>query len=265
MYSMFRRLGFALVFPCVFAASPVLAQTATAPAPEAKAADAAALPAAQSIIDRHIEAIGGRAALKARTSSHTVGTITIPANGMSGTVEVFAARPNKMVNKTSIAGIGEIMEGFDGTHAWSINPMLGPSLAQGDELAQRAFDSDFDSALNGAARYTAMKTLEKTKFDGRDCYKVSLTRKDGGEDIDFYDAATGLKAGSINSRKSPMGVITATSTLSDYKKFGDILQPAKITISVQGVDMVTTFSSIEYDKVHPAVFELPAQIKALIK
>ncbi|HVL67845.1 MAG TPA: hypothetical protein VM364_11330 [Vicinamibacterales bacterium] len=264
MKSIFRCLGFALVLPCVFVlAAGASAQTAvpSAPAP----AQAAGLPSAESVIERHIEAIGGRKALEARKSARIVGTLSVPANGMTGTLEMYAARPNKVLVKQSLAGVGEILEGFDGTHAWSINPMTGPMLATGEELAQRAQDADFDAALNVASRYTSLKTLEKTTFDGRECYKVALTRKDGTEDIEFYDAATGLKAGSINTRKSPMGSVTVTTTLKDYKKTGDILQPMTLRQSLQGIEMVTTFTSVEFDTVDPSVFELPAPIKALVK
>ena len=261
-----RRLGSALIVPCVLlSGSPAAsAQSAQAPAAQAQPADAA-LPSAQSIIDRHIAATGGKEALAKRQSMRIVGTIAIPANGMTGTLEVFSARPNKQLVKSTLAGVGDMLEGFDGTHAWSINPMMGPMLLTGEELKQRALDADFDSTLNTASRYSAMKTLEKTTFDGRECYKLSLTRKEGGEDIQYYDVATGLSAGSTTSRKTPMGVITVTMTLQDYKKFGDTLQPTIMKQSMQGVEVINTFTTIEFDKVDPKVFELPAQIKALIK
>jgi hypothetical protein len=165
----------------------------------------------------------------------------------------------------TLVGVGDILRGFDGTHAWSNDPMRGPSLATGKELEERMIDADFDANLNASTRYSSMKTLEKTTFDGRECYKLSLTRKDGVEDIEFYDVATGLKAGSINTRESGMGKITATSTLREYKKFGDILQPTAVTQSAMGAEFNLTITSIEYDKVDPAVFEVPAAIKALVK
>jgi hypothetical protein len=268
MFAFLRRPCRALATVCVVSVvAPAYAQS-TAPAPKPQTAPAvadASLPAAQAIIDRHIEGIGGRKALAARSSVHTSATLTIPANGISGNIEVFSARPNKSLTKTTLAGIGEINEGYNGTHAWAVSPMTGPMLSTGEELAQKAFDSDFDSALNIASRYQTMKTLEKTTFDGRQCYKLSLVRKDGGEDIEFYDVATGLKAGAIVSRKSPMGTVTATVTMSEYKKFGDLLQPTVLKQSVTGVEILTTVTAIEYDKVDPAVFELPAAIKALIK
>ena len=59
-----------------------------------------------------------------------------------------------------------------------------------------------------------MTTLGTIDFEGRPCYKVRLVRKTGGEDIEFYDVATGLKAGSITTRETPMGTITGTTVES---------------------------------------------------
>ncbi len=266
MISKKLKQGFAFSLACALVSgSTALAQTVAPPAPVAQKPGEAPLPPAQAVIDRHIEAVGGRNALKAHTSVNIKGSVSVPANGMSGTIEVFAARPNKILAKTALVGIGDVAEGFDGTVAWSTSPMTGPMLSTGDELAQKAFDANFDGAMGIASRYDAMKTLEKTTFEGRPAYKIALTRKGGGDDIEFYDAETGLKAGAIMERKNPMGTISVTSSVSDYKKFGDLLQPTTLKQTMTGVQIVTTFTSIEYDKVDPAVFELPAAIKALVK
>ena len=268
MISKAVRLGLALALPCVFVTSSgAWAQGTAAPPATAqqKPADTAALPSAQSIIDKHIAAIGGRKALQAHSSVAVKGTLSIPANGMSGAVEMYAARPNKSFTKTTVAGIGDISEGFDGKTAWSMSPMTGPMLASGEELAQREFNSNFDRTLGMADAYESMKTIEKTTFDGRPAYKLELKRKGGGTDIEFYDVASGFKSGSVVEVKNPMGTITAESTLSEYKKFGDIMQPTVIKQVASGTQIVLTFTEMEYDKVDPAVFELPAAIKALIK
>lgn len=259
------KQGLALSFVIALAAAPASAQVqATAPVQPDKSAEA--LPPAQSIIDRHIEAVGGREAVKSHNSVNIKGSISIPANGMTGSIEVFAARPNKTLATTMLAGIGEVKEGFDGKVAWSISPMTGAMLSTGDELAQKALDADFDGSLGIASKYDAIKTVEKTTFEGRPVYKIALTRKiGGGDDIEFYDSETGLKAGGIVQRKNPMGTLTVTSIVSEYKKFGNLLQPTVMKQRTQGVEIITTFTSFEYDKVDPAVFELPTEIKALVK
>lgn len=236
-----------------------------APSAAQTAAQAAPLPAARSIIERHVAAIGGRKALLAHSSVHMVGTMTISGSGMSGTFDAYQAKPNRTLLRFTLSGIGEILEGFDGTHGWSANPMTGPMLSKGKELEDKRFDADFYADLHDPARYTSITTIEKTDFDGRPCYKVSLIRKTGGEDFDFYDVGTGLKAGNVASRETNMGTVTATQIMLDYKKFGDLLQPTTIKQSSTGVQQVLAVTSVEYDNVAAETFEPPAPIKALIK
>jgi len=224
-----------------------------------------ALPSARSVIDRHVKAIGGRAAILAHTSSHATGTFSMPAQNITGALDVYGAKPDKSLVKINLGGIGDLVEGFDSTNGWILQPMTGPMLKEGHELAEKKFDADFYSDLHEPGRYASMKTVEKMPFDGRPCYKVSLVRKDGGEDIEYYDVETGLKAGASGTRQTAMGPITATQTLSDYKKFGDLLVPTTMKQSQMGVEQLLTITAFEWDNVPPSTFDAPAQIKALIK
>ena len=245
----------ALLSATLYAQSP-----ATAPA---KAASSA-LPDARTLVDRHVKAIGGRAAILAHKSMRATGTLSVATSGLSGPVEMYGAAPDRVLVKASIQGIGEIIDGYDGEHGWSINPMAGPSLKTGKELEQTKLDADFYGELRDPKKYT-LRTIEKTQFDGRECYKVSVKRADGSEDFDFYDAATGLRAGSINTRETQMGTMTVSNVEGGYKKFGRIMQATMLVQKLMGVEQKITLETVEYDKVAPSVFEPPAAIKALIK
>ena len=225
----------------------------------------ASLPSVRSIIDKYLEAIGGRKAILSHSSSHATGTFTVGGAGITGTVHIYNAKPAKSLVKTSIGGIGDIMEGFDGTHAWGLSPMTGPTLAEGAELAQKQFDADFYGDLHDDAKYTSMKVVEKTTFEGRPVYKLSMAKKIGGEDIEYYDAETGLKLGTTGTREGPMGPMTITATQSDYKKFGDVMVPTTLKQSFSGVNNVITITAVEWDNVPASTFEIPDKIKALIK
>jgi hypothetical protein len=256
----------ALAAVSVFAA-PLSGQApAAAPPPAAKAEAPAELPSARSIIDRHIKAIGGRDAVLSHTSQHATGTFSVPAQGLVGTVEIFgAANPNRAALKVNVPGLGDIASGFDGSHGWSVSPLLGPMLQVGKELEQSKFDADFYGDLRDPKRYRSIKTVEKTTFDNRPCYKVSMVREDGSEDFDFYDVATGLRAGSMNTRETPMGSVKTTSIEADYKKFGNLLLATTVVQQIMGVEQRITLATVEFDKVPPSAFDLPDQIKALIK
>jgi hypothetical protein len=232
---------------------------------EGAAATPVKLPSGRSVLDKHVAAIGGRQAVLGHKSTHAIGTLSMPATGLSGSLDLYGAHPNKTLLKISLGGVGEVQEGFDGTHGWSLSPMTGPMLLEGKQLDEKRFDSEFYSELRSADRYSSVTTLEQVDFEGRPCYKVRLVRKTGGEDIEFYDVATGLKAGSITTRETQMGTVTGTTIESDYRKFGNLLQPTKVQSHVGGLDQVITISAIEYDRVPASVFELPAGIKALLK
>ena len=223
------------------------------------------LPSAKSLIAKYIAAIGGREAILSHSSTHSTGTFTVASAGMTGSIELFAAKPNKSLVKITIPGVGEITEGFDGTNGWTISPMTGPMLLQGKQLEEKRFDTDFYGELHDASRYESMTTVERTDFDGRPCYKVRLVRKNGGEDFEFYDVTTGLKVGRIATRETQMGTVTGTAVETDYRKFGKLLLPGTIKNSLMGVQQVITIQTIEYDAVPASAFEPPAEIKALIK
>jgi hypothetical protein len=258
-----------LAFAFVVAAPPLRGQTPPVEAPKTsppgKAAAQAALPSARSILDRHLDAIGGKAAVLAHSSTHATGTFTVASAGMKGTIEVFAAKPDKSLVKINIPGVGEIFEGYDGTNGWTVSPMTGPMVLEGKQLEDKKFDTDFYSELHDEGRYASMTTMERTEFDGRPCYKIRLVRKSGSEDFEFYDVKTGLKAGRTATRETPMGAMTGTSVESDYKKFGKLLVPTTIKNSIAGVQQLITIETIQFDQVSPAMFQPPAEIKALIK
>jgi hypothetical protein len=237
-------------------ADAVQSQTAKPPAK---------LPSARTVLDRHVAAIGGRQAILSHKSTHARGTLSMPSTGLSGDLEIFGAQPNKTLLRISIAGVGEVQEGFDGTNGWSLSPMTGPMLLEGKQLEEKRFDAEFYGELRSDSRYRSVTTLEQVDFEGRPCYKVRLVRKSGGEDTEFYDVATGLKAGAQTTRETQMGTVTATTVESEYQKFGNLLQPTKVRSHIGGVDQVITITSIEYDSVPPSTFDLPPGIKALLK
>jgi hypothetical protein len=224
------------------------------------------LPDGRALIDKFIKAIGGREAVLSHKSEHAVGTLSMNGSGMTGTVELFGATdPNRSLQRVSMSGIGEVTNGFDGQHGWTIDPMSGPRLQVGAELDQTKITADFYAELRDPKSYPSVKTIERDDFEGHPCYKVSLTNIYGVTDYDYYDVGSGLRVGAIETEETPMGKITATSVIGDYKKFGNLLQATTLTQRAMGVEQKITLQSVEYDNVDASVFDLPAPIKALIK
>ena len=189
----------------------------------------------------------------------------MPAAGLSGKLEAFHAKPDKLVQRMSLPGIGDMEEGFDGTVGWSLSPLTGPTLLDGKQLEQRRFDAEFYEDLKSGDRYTSITTVEKTTFEGRPAYRIRLVKKAGDEDIEFYDTETGLKIGPVSTRGLTHG---ADAVHHDVERLPQVRQPAAAGHDEGQRDEHATgmsISSVEYGKVDPAVFSVPAPIKALVK
>ena len=232
-------------------------------ADEKSAADKKPLPPAREILERYSKAVGGKEAFKKHNSQHAIGLVEMPAQQIKGKMEVFAARPNKLLMKVTMPGIGETATGFNGNVAWASNPLLGPMLLEGKQKDQIATQADFDQALHDPEHYKTMNVLGVEEFNGEPCYKVKLVHRTGFDSTEYFSVKTGLQRGFTASQESPLGPLTATTLVTDYTQFGDLFMPSRISQKAMGIETVMTIEQMEYDKVDPAVFELPADVKAL--
>lgn len=224
-----------------------------------------ALPKAADLLAKSVAAMGGADAIKAIKSIRAKGTFEMPAQNITGTVELIQARPSLMRMTIDIQGIGQADQGFDGKVGWSIDPMSGPSLLTGKALADAKAEALFDGALFGSDYVKEATTLEKTKFGERPAYKIKVTTTFDTERTLYLDAESYLIIGSESVSETPMGAMPTTTSTGDYKKFGLLMQPTTLVQTAMGFDQVVRMTSFEYDVVAPTAFDPPAAVKALIK
>ena len=225
----------------------------------------AATPTAKDVIARHVAAIGGEKAFKAVKSVRARGTFSMVAQGVSGEFEMSAARPNKMLIKVNVPGIGQIESGYDGKVGWTMDPVSGPTVLKGRQLSESADDAYFDATLFGPDHVKEMAVVGTETFDGRKATKVRIVTLSGTEQMEYFDAGTGLQIGSESSRETPMGITPSTSVLRDYRKVGGLMMAHVMVQRTMGIEQTLTITGYELDVVPATAFDLPVQIKALIK
>ena len=229
-------------------------------------AQTAQLPAARDVITRHIAALGGEAAFKAIHSIRVRGKFEITGANINGDFEMVAARPSKMKLSVTVPSFGPMERGYDGTVAWTIDSQLGPRLLKDRELRELAVDADFDATLHPAASIKEATTVAKTEYDGRPAYKLRVVFTSGVEQMEYFDADTGLQLGWEAERALAPGMAVPTTGVSrDYQKFGNLMFATTMIEKALSTEQVLHINSIEYDVVPDSVFAIPPQIKALIK
>jgi len=229
----------------------------------ARAADD--LPKAETILDKYVEATGGKAAYQKHRTEISKGTLELGAMGIKGAVTSYRAEPDKSLMEIDLAGLGKSREGSDGKVFWSLSSMMGPHLKEGPEKAQAMLSAKFNAELNWRDIFKDAKTVGTDTVDGKDCYKVELTPAEGPAMTQCYDKQSGLMVKMTLTAQSPMGEQTVDSYATDYRKEGDVLMPHKIKQSVAGQEIMMNIDSVTFNADIPAdKFALPDEIKALV-
>ncbi len=228
---------------------------------------AQARPSAAEIVAKYVTAIGGEAEIRKVTSMKQLATMEVPSMGMSLSMEAYSAAPNKMSVKTTIPGMGEMLQGYNGTVGWDVNPMAGPRLLADKELQQQVDNADFyASMLYPADRFTSMETVGDTTVDGDKAYIVKMIRKSTGlETRSFFSAKTGLIVGSNTTMIAQGGTMQVSQIVSDYKKFGGVLIATKMTQTMGPQTMIMSIQDVIINGAPESAFAVPEQVKPLIK
>jgi hypothetical protein len=230
----------------------------------ARAADD--LPKADTILDKYIEATGGKAAYEKHHTEVAKGTFSMAAMGIKGDVVSYRAEPNKNLTEIDLGSMGKMRDGSDGAVYWTSFAMTGPHVKEGPEKAQAEINSKFNQELHWREIFKEAKTIGTDKVDGKDCYQVQLTPNEGAPMTQCYDKDSNLLVKMSITAQTPMGEQQSDSFFTDYRKEGDILMPHKIKQSAAGQEVVITFDSVTFNTEIPAdKFALPDEIKALVK
>jgi hypothetical protein len=224
------------------------------------------LPSGRAIIDRYVQAIGGRDAVMRNSSIRYIGNFEMPAAGMKGNLTLVQAVPNKMAMTIELPGMGQMVTGFDGAVGWSINPMQGPRVLEGKELEQLREDAGPAAMLRPADRIRSAETVELTTMNGQSCYRVKITYHSGRESFDCYSPETGLLVGMTQTQESPMGSVQVTTLFGDWKEFGGLKTATKLRQQMLGQEQILTIDRLEFNGPEDAkALEVPEQIKPLVK
>jgi len=230
----------------------------------ARAADEP-LPKAEAILDRFVEVTGGKDAYEKRKSEIAVGTVEFVSQGVKGAMTRYAADPDQTYTVLDIEGVGKIEMGASGGVAWEKSAILGPRVLSGEEKAQALREGTLNAELNWRKLYSKAETAGVETIDGEECYVVVMTPKEGRPETTYYQKKTGFAVRTNTTLVSQMGEIPVEVIIGNYRKFGALLEAAKVTQKAAGQEVTRVITSVKVNEEIPASrFDPPAEIKALL-
>ena len=248
-------------FLCTLVVAIVAALSPGAAAQSGKAARNQKAPTAADVLDGYVKAIGGRKAIEKHTSMVMAGSLEVVNIGIKGTGEIISKEPGKVAVTTTLDGLGTTRQGFDGKSGWSADPLSGLRDMDAKEIAliER---SVFSSDVRWRDVWKTVEFVGTETLDGRSVHVVKLSPAPGGgsSTTNFYDAESGLLVRTDMTIETTAATMPVTTTLSDYRKIGDVLIAMKMVQAMPTATLVTQFTDVRFDvKIDDAVFAKPAR------
>ena len=232
-------------------------QTAPGAKPDAKAA--AGLPTVDQIIDKYVQAIGGKTAVQRLTSIVMKGTFEAPTFGATGTVERYSKAPNKLAIVVEVGGFGTVQNAFNGTAGWAQDPQNGMRDLAGKELAQTKVEADLYRDIKLKEIYPKMVVTGKDKVADRDVYVIEATSPDAGSAKLYFDAQNGLLVRNDSTNYNAGEEVPTQTFLEDYKEVDGLKVPMTIRQINPNITFILKFNDVKSNvPVDDSKFNKPA-------
>jgi outer membrane lipoprotein-sorting protein len=198
----------------------------------------------------------------------TVTTLTLTGKfiqqGMEFPLTSQIVRPNKVYTIINVMG-KEIIQGYDGKDAWTINPLMGKETA---EMMSESEAKDIkdqaqleDPLLTYKTEGHKVELLGTEDIEGTPCFKIKLVEKNGDESTIFIDQESYLKVMERSKSTNPqMAGMELDTFFSDYKDLGNgLLMWHAMDTKVAGQSVAAmSVSSWEFNKkINEKIFAMP--------
>jgi len=206
---------------------------------------------AQNLLNKMIDAQGGRKYLETIKDSTMTGTMDLIALGASGTITIYQKEPDKMRMDMELMGM-LITQAYDGQLAWATNPQTQTveelPEAQVKEFARQAMGTD--ALLNPQKYGITYSVMPKAQIDGKDYLVLEQTMADGHKSTVFIDPETYLpyKVETMATSGMTGAQVKSESYSSDYRKEGQSMVAHSIRVVQDGADFLTmTITKVTYN------------------
>lgn len=217
---------------------------------------------ADDIIAKNTTAKGGLAKLKTVNTMRATGKVTL-GPGMEAPITFEQKRPKSIRVEVTVQGL-TIVQAFDGTVGWILNPMSGrkdPEPMPSEMLKNMEEQADVDGPfIDYKAKGSTIELLGKEKAEGADCYKLKLTLKSGDTRTYFIDAENFLEV-RVDAKTTVRGTETESDTiLGDWKEVAGMMMPFSMDAGQKGAPARQKIT-LEKIEVNPALddarFKMP--------
>ncbi len=181
------------------------------------------LPKVEEVLDKYVQAIGGRAAIEKAKTRIAKGTQT-SGSGASIPFEITQAAPNKFLLTLTTPQQATIARGYNGSVAWMKTPR-GQRELGGAELEQMKQAADFFWMLKPLEQAKKMSVMGKEKIGEREAYVLGTLAAPARMEKFYFDTETGLLLRAQVLEDTIIGWIPEQLDYEDYRDVDGVKMP----------------------------------------
>jgi hypothetical protein len=176
-------------------------------------------------------------------------TASMNMMGQDMPIEIWMKNPDKVKQVVSFGG-QEIIQLWDGTKGYTINPMTGSSTpveVPADQVSSLRRSNSFFNYMANDLKEGKLTLVGEDVVNGKPAFKIKAAISADNSATIYIDKESYYivkTSADVNQNGQAMTVETYPS---DYKETNGIIYPSKTSTSVSGMDMVMTFNKIEVD------------------
>jgi len=202
------------------------------------------------VINKYIDAIGGRAVIASLQSLRIEGALNVMGSDLSYKATVVNGKAFK--SETSVYG-STIIQCVTDTSGWTLNPMMGDSspevLSADHAKAARSSIYIAGPLVDYKSKGYSAVLIGREDVDGVSAYKIHLF-DDGGTDAMYYiDPNTYFPLRSITHSKVNGSDVPTSTIFSDYQKTPNgYTMPYKTTFAFETASNILTYSKVTFNQ-----------------
>lgn len=216
------------------------------------------LPSAEWLLNRYIEALGGREALG--KINNRMGTGHTTTSGKTVTVNLFVDSPGKWALIQQQGQKGETAAVFNGGAGWLTLPGRPLREMHEPDIEAAQMDADLQFPLHMQRLFAELRVEYPENIANRDTDVLVGIRDNQLRAKFYFDQQSGLLVRTVRYGESPLGLNPSQVDYADYRDVDGVQVPFQITISSPGSSSTIQFEQIRQNvSIDPSRFARPSE------
>jgi len=211
------------------------------------------LPTLDEVLTKHLEAMGGAAAIDKATSRVVKGELNVVGVSRGGSFEMQGQAPNKFASTIQAYPLGTVTAGYNGSKGWE-RTASGLRILKNPELGTFQREAVFYGQFRPKLLYPKMILAGMSKIGFREVYVLDL--KTGQPERLYLDAKTYLPVRSDAVLPVGSNLVVAEIYMDDWRDVDGIKYPFFMSQKIPGMTLTFTVKEIKHNvQIDPKVFE----------